>query len=242
MRLDKLLSDAALLSRSDATKAIRSGRVTVNGIVQRSPSVHVSPEASAVAIDGRLLSWQQYTYIMLNKPAGYVSTTDISDKRCVLHLLPPEYRRAELFPCGRLDIDTLGLLLLTSDGQTAHELLSPKHHVKKIYRYTCDRPLDKEAVAALESGVDIGEEKPTMPAKLSPDEDMQSGTITIVEGKFHQIKRMFEAVGRSITSLERVVFGPLSLDTALRRGEWRHLTESEVELLRLAKTRSGDNS
>lgn len=242
MRLDKLLSDAALMPRSDATKAIRSGRVTVDGAVKKSPSIHADPTVNTIALDGKPLTWQRFTYIMLNKPSGYVSTTDISDSRCVLHLLPPEYRRAELFPCGRLDIDTLGLLLLTSDGKTAHELLAPKHHVKKIYRFTCDIPLDGSAISALEGGVDIGEDKPTRPAMLSADDDMRGGTITIVEGKFHQIKRMFEAIGRKITSLERLSFGPLSLDPKLERGAWRKLTEDEISLLLSAKERANEDS
>lgn len=223
MRLDKYLSDTGV-ARSEAARAVRSGGVTVNGAVVKNPSVHIDPETAAVTMAGRAVQWKKYTYVMLNKPAGYVSSTE-SGGHTVMALLPPEFSKMNMFPAGRLDIDTVGLLLITNDGPLAHKLLSPAHHVPKTYRYTCDPPMNSHQAERLMSGVDIGEVK-TKPCEL--ETDGTSGTITVTEGKYHQIKRMFTAVGSAITSLERVTFGPLTLDEELSRGEWRYLTEKET--------------
>lgn len=228
MRLDKYLSEAAVSTRSETAKAVKAGLVTVNGERPKSASVHIDPETCIVTFRGRKVEWKRFTYIMLNKPEGYVSSTEDAG-RTVMELLPPECMKKGMFPCGRLDINTTGLLLVTNDGEMAHRLLSPAHHVEKTYYYECSSPIEDEEIANLENGVDIGGHisAPAKVTTMSP----QSGRITITEGKFHQIKRMFHAVGSEITCLERVKFGPLVLDHSLGRGEYRYLTEEEEAAL-----------
>ena len=233
MRLDKYLSEAAVCSRSEAAKAARAGKIIVDGKAAASAAVHIDPDTAHVTYFGREVVWKQFTYIMLNKPKGYVSSTEDSG-RTVMELLPPECMKKKMFPCGRLDIDTTGLLLITNDGDTAHRLLSPSRHVKKVYSFVCSSPIGDDEAALLERGVDIGGHV-SAPATVELDSPT-SGRITITEGKFHQIKRMFHAVGTEIEELERVAFGPLALDPSLGAGEWRELTpEEEVSLLDAAK-------
>ena len=234
MRLDKFLSVTGTLSRSDAKKAIRAGRVSVDGIAAKSGELQLDPEKVCVRFDGREIIYRRFTYIMLNKPEGYVSATDDPRDKTVLELLPDELRRLNLFPCGRLDKYTLGLMLITDDGELSHRLLAPKSHVSKDYRFRSEKPVSEEDRLSLETGVHIEGGYLTKPAKVALDEDAKSGIITICEGKYHQIKQMLEAVSNKITYLERVSFGPLELDTALARGEWRFLTDEEIESLRNA--------
>jgi len=169
----------------------------------------------------------------MNKPDGYLSASDSGRETdpIVLTLLPDELQRIGLFPCGRLDKYTLGLMLLTNDGELSHRLLSPRHHVEKRYAYTCKLPLLTEDIEQLEAGVELEDGYTTKPARMIAEAGSQSGVIVLTEGKYHQIKRMFEAVGNKILSLERVTFGPLTLDPALERGEWRYLTDDEVAAL-----------
>ena len=225
MRLDKYLSESGACTRSEAAKLAKKGGITVNGTAVRSAAIHIDENADTVCLSGQVIKWSRFEYIMLNKPAGLISSTE-EGGATVMTLLPPSYSKRGFFPCGRLDRDTLGLLLITNDGQTAHELLSPKKQVMKTYRYGLDLPLDVEGKRALELGADIGGYV-TSPAQIAPDGAL-SGEITISEGKFHQIKRMFAAVGCKVVSLERISFGPLKLDPALGRGEWRYLTEDEI--------------
>ena len=231
MRLDKFLSVTGTATRSEASRAVRSGRVTVNGLGVKSADHKIDPEKDTVCFDGVRVTYREFTYIMLNKPTGYVSATDDKNLPTVLELLPDELRRTGLFPAGRLDRDTVGLMLLTDDGVLAHFLLSPVSHVPKSYKFTAQSPLSESDVSALESGVDIGEDHITKPSSLTVGSDRASGVITISEGRYHQIKRMFEAVGNKITSLERITFGPLALDPSLARGEWRFLTSDEIKEL-----------
>lgn len=224
MRLDRFLSETATATRSEASKAARGGKIMVNGVCQKSAAVHIDPEKDEVFFCGKRVVWKQYTYIMLNKPQGFVSSTEDSG-RTVMELLPAECRKMNMFPCGRLDIDTTGLLLVTNNGPLAHDLLSPKHHVSKTYAFTCTEPIGEAQKDTLEKGVDIGGHI-SAPAKLKLDSPT-SGEITITEGKFHQIKRMFHAVGSEILTLERITFGPLKLDGSLDRGEWRYLSDEE---------------
>ena len=230
IRLDRFLREAGVLSRSEASKAIRARRVTVDGEVVRDPSAHVDPMQS-VALDGTFVVRKQFVYVMLNKPGGYVSSTEDRGPT-VLELLPPEMARMGVFPCGRLDIDTTGLLLMTNDGAAAHALLSPKRHVDKTYRFVCDPPIGEDARRQLETGVDIGD-CVTIPAVVAPEGEapFTRGEITLREGKFHQIKRMFCTCGSEIVSLERIRFGALTLDPGLPRGGWRALTEDEESRL-----------
>lgn len=229
MRLDKYIASVGNMTRSEAGNAIRKGRVFVNGSAVRTPDLHVNETLDSIMLDGKKLSYNRFTYIMLNKPKGYVSATDDGNLPTVLDLLPSNIRKG-LFPCGRLDRDTVGLMLLTDDGELAHFLLSPVSHVPKSYAFTCLSPLTDNDVTELESGVDIGEKKITKPSRLTLT-DPQGGVIEIREGRYHQIKRMFEAVQNKITSLKRLTFGPLTLDGSLSEGDWRYLTEREIEEL-----------
>lgn len=231
MRLDKYISAAAGLSRRDASKAIAKGRVSVDGAVMRDGASQIA-ENAAVTLDGAAVTYEKYIYIMLNKPSGYITATEDArpGERVVTDLLPPELMRRGLFPVGRLDRDTTGLLLITNDGASAHRALSPKHHVKKSYRFTCSPPLTAEMAEALESGVDIGEKNAAGAVVLTAPAKIDGDIITITEGKFHQIKRMFSAVGSGITSLSRVEFAGIELDASLGAGEWRYLDEREITL------------
>ena len=238
MRLDKYLGQSGVATRSEATKFIRARRVTVDGVVVRDPAQHIDPDTASVMLDGQPVVWREFTYVMLNKPEGYVSATEDRGPT-VMELLPPQFVRMGLFPCGRLDIDTVGFLLVTNDGVLGHELLSPKHHVDKTYRFRCDPPIGEDQRKKLCDGVDIGDIV-TAPAEVILYGDLPAceGEITIHEGKFHPIKRMFHAVGAEITRLERVRFGGLSLDPTLSRGEWRYLTPEEEAVLRRSAGRN----
>ena len=231
MRLDKFLSNNQFISRTECKKALKSGLIKVNGKYANDPSMKIDEEKDVVEYKGSVVKYNKYIYLMLNKPSGYVSSTDEPNKKTVIDLLPDCYKNIGLFPCGRLDIDTTGLLILTNDGQLSHILLSPKHHVGKTYYFECSPHLDDDMIKHLQDGVDIGEKAITKPAVIVPGPDMTSGTITITEGKFHQIKRMFECVGSRITMLRRMSFAGISLDSSLTEGDWRLLNDRETELL-----------
>lgn len=228
MRLDKYLSTAANLSRKEAGTAIKRGRVTVDGVTVTDAASQIA-DTSAVTLDGAPVIYREFIYVMLNKPQGYVSSTDDPNAPTVLELLPPEYAARGLFPCGRLDRYTTGLMILTNDGVTSHKLLAPKSHVDKVYAFTTRDPLAR--TDELEAGVRIAGGYLTKPCKVAVTGE-RSGLITLREGKYHQIKQMLEAVGNKITSLERVEFGGIPLDPSLSRGEWRELTAAEIELLK----------
>lgn len=231
MRLDKFLTVTATATRSESKKAARAGAVTVNGVAVRDTSVQIDEENDKVTFRGVPVVYRKFTYIMMNKPMDNISSTDDPRKKTVLELLPENLRRLGLFPCGRLDIDTTGLLILTNNGQLAHRLLSPKYHVDKTYFFTCFPPVSREQADRLEEGVDIGEKAFTKPAKVALSDNGASGFITISEGKFHQVKRMFFAVGSEITSLRRTEFAKIPLDETLPEGGFRPLTEAEESLL-----------
>ncbi len=228
MRLDKFLSNMGKASRSESGRLARCGKITVNGVIVKKADIHIDESKDIICVNGVTVNYKKYAYIMLNKPEGYVSATDDDREKTVLDLLPDEERRLNLFPCGRLDKNTLGLVILTNDGDSAHKCLSPKHHVDKIYKFECKLPLTYENVQALEKGVDIGGYL-TKPCKISMYNET-SGEITLTEGKYHQIKRMLEAVDNKITYLERITFGGIKLDSSLARGEWRYLTADEEAL------------
>ncbi len=231
MRIDKLLSEVGLCSRTECKKAAKAGKITVDGIAVKSADVHVDPEKNQVTYMGQPVIYKRFTYIMLNKPEGYISATDDKKEHTVLELLDDRTRKLGLFPCGRLDKNTLGLLILTNDGELCHRLLSPKYHVAKVYYFTAERRITSEDRSRLESGVTIDGEL-TKPAKLTLCDGDMSGYLTITEGKFHQVKRMLEAVCNKVTYLERVEFAGIPLDTSLERGEWRELTSEEEAHLR----------
>lgn len=235
MRLDKFLSETGTLSRSESGRAVRAGKVLVNGRAAKSPSDRVDPEQDEIFFGGERVLYRRFTYILLNKPDGYVSATEDGREKTVLELLPEKQRKIDLFPCGRLDKHTLGLMLLTNDGQLAHDLLSPRHHVEKRYRFSVKFPLTDEEVARLEQGTVLEDGYETKPSRICLDEERKSGTIMLIEGKYHQIKRMMESVHNQITSLERISFGPLTLDPTLERGAWRYLTEAEEAALQACR-------
>lgn len=229
-RLDKRLASTGKWSRKEAKELIRAGRVTVEEAVCRDPETKVGPEDS-VRVDDLPLEDSGPVWIMLHKPAGVVSATEDGREQTVLDLLPEQYRKLGLFPVGRLDKDTEGLLLLTDDGPTAHWLLSPRHHVDKVYYAEVDGELDETDCVAFQNGVALADGYTCMPAELRLESARNSAFITLHEGKYHQIKRMLASRGKPVTYLKRVRFGPLELDSTLEKGRWRALTEEEKNLL-----------
>lgn len=236
MRLDKYLADMGEGTRQEVKKYIRRGSVTVNGELVRSPERKVD-ERDQVCLDGRKVSYAAEEYFMLNKPAGVVSATEDKRDRTVLDLIR-EKKRKDLFPVGRLDKDTEGLLLITNDGALSHRLLSPRHHVDKTYYVEVQGYVTEETRAAFQRGVNIGTEEEslvTMPARLEILEAGQSLSrvrLTIREGKFHQVKRMFLSQGMEVSYLKRESMGSLRLDDSLAPGEYRPLTEHEIKRLK----------
>ncbi len=228
MRLDKFIVSTGAFTRSEAGKLCRAGKVTVGGLIQKDPSVKIDPERDPVIALGRALEYRKYTYIMMNKPEGVVSATEDGDKT-VIDLLPPELQRVGLFPCGRLDKNTHGLVILTNHGELSHYLLSPKHHVKKKYKVESKFPLSEDDKRTLEGGVDIGTYV-TAPCEVELTGE-RSAFITLTEGKYHQIKLMLGAVHNQVTYLQRVTFGEIALDESISEGSWRFLSENEVEIL-----------
>ena len=232
MRLDKLLTELGTGSRSEVKIYIRLVLVTVNGEVIKKPEQKVDEKNDVVCFRGNQLTYTEYEYYLFHKPAGCVTATEDNLHRTVMDYLT-DTTRHDLFPVGRLDLDTEGLLLITNDGALAHELLSPTKHVSKVYFAKIDGNVTEKDVNLFKNGVDIGEEKPTKPALL---EILHSGNIsevrlTITEGKFHQVKRMFEAVGKKVTYLKREAMGPLVLPDDLAPGKYRPLTEEELQEL-----------
>ena len=236
MRIDKLISDMGIASRREAAAAAKKGGVTVDGVAVKDLSRHVDPDKVTVTYLGRQISYRKYTYVMLNKPEGYVSATEDTRLPVVTELLPDELRKMELFPVGRLDRDTVGLMILTNDGSSAHTLLSPRRHVTKEYRFKCDTPLPAGAEERFTSGVTLADGYECKSAVLVADPDRLGGVITLTEGKYHQIKRMVASLECHLTYLERISFGKIPLDPTLKRGEWRYLLDEERELL-LAQTK-----
>ena len=227
-RLDKLLASTGRWSRREAKQLIKEGRVLVDGSPARSGEDKADPDGAAILVDGAPLALRRHTYVMLHKPAGVLSATEDPRQETVLDLLPPELRRLGLFPVGRLDKDTEGLLLLTDDGDLAHRLLSPKNHVDKVYRARLDRPLGPADQAAFAQGITLADGLRCMPAELELIGDGTEVLVTLHEGKFHQIKRMTASRGAAVCWLKRLSMGPLQLDPALKKGEYRLLTHEEV--------------
>lgn len=233
MRIDKLLSELGIASRKEVAKVAKSGGIIIDGIAVRDVSKHIDPEKSKVIYLGREIVYQKYTYVMLNKPTGYVSATDDKSLPYVTELLPEELRRRELFPVGRLDRDTVGLMILTNNGVLAHSLLSPKHHVTKEYYFTAAEPVREGAEEHFKNGLILADGYECKPAELYLSEDRREGRIVLTEGKYHQIKRMIAAQDNRVTSLERISFGGILLDRTLARGEWRYLTKEEIIILEM---------
>lgn len=248
LRIDKLLAHMGRGTRSEIKKAVKQGKVTVDGKIVKDSGLIVDPTIQTVVFEGETVIYRDVIYLMLNKPAGVISATEDGRERTVIDLLEPEDRLLNPFPVGRLDKDTVGLLLLTNDGQLAHELLSPRKHVDKTYEAWVLGDVGDADASAFQTGVELDDGYMTMPAELTvlekqredesdADEVKSLIRLTIREGKFHQVKRMFEAVGKRVLTLKRIAMGPLALDEQLAQGEYRELTDEEVELLRAHRGR-----
>lgn len=234
MRLDKFLCDMQIGTRSQVKDCIKKGNVSVNGVIIKSPDYKLDENTDNVSYMGKNVTYQSLYYYMLHKPMNVVTATKDSDNKTVMDLLPDACGKS-LFPVGRLDKDTEGLLLITNDGELAHNLLSPIKHVEKTYYAECSGKIDTARIHMLETGVDIGDEEPTSPAKvrlISQSDCTYTIELTIMEGRFHQVKRMIQAVGGSVTYLKRLSMGSLSLDSDLPKGAYRPLTENEITRLK----------
>ncbi len=227
-RLDKYLALNGIGSRSQVKDMIKKGRIRINGEPAKKPEQKINPDVDQVAVDGQSFSFSDQVYYMLHKPAGVITATEDKRHQTVLDLL--EDKRTDLFPVGRLDIDTEGLLLITNDGDTGHRLLSPKRHVDKVYYVETDLPIPADAKDKMEAGIEFSDFA-SMPAQLEVLGETKA-KLTIHEGKFHQVKRMFEAVGTTVVYLKRLSMGPLVLDESLAKGEYRKLTEAEIEAIK----------
>ena len=235
IRLDRFLSNQLNISRTDAKELIKKRLVTVNGIPARDFNMKLDPEADIVASQGKTVAYREHIYIMLNKPAGVVCSTRDKLSETVLELIPPELRRSGLFPAGRLDKDTVGFVLITDDGEFAHEILSPKKHVEKRYFAVLEKPVSEREAELFASGMKIDGGDVCLPAKLEITDDPCRVFITLREGMYHQIKRMAEASDNKILYLKRVSIGKLNLDENLAEGQCREILHKEIEKI-YAKT------
>ena len=233
MRVDKLLSNVGVASRAELKKYCKQGLISVNGKVINNPGVQVDSESDDIRFNGEKIVYREFVYIMLNKPDGYISATFDKYDPIVLDLIDQSYLVFEPFPVGRLDKDTEGLLVLTNDGQLAHRVLSPKKHVPNTYYAKIQGKVTEEDILAFEKGVILDDGYETMPSQMNifKSDDMSDIELTIHEGKFHQVKRMFESVGKKVVYLKRLSMGKLKLDESLKLGEYRELTEEEVKLI-----------
>ncbi len=234
MRLDKYLADMGVGTRSQIKEDIKKGKVFVNDMMIKTPELKVLPDSDTIFYDNQPISYTKWEYIMLYKPAGVLSATRDKKIPTVLDLLK-EKKRKDLFPVGRLDKDTEGLLLITNDGLLAHQMLSPKNHVAKCYYVEVNGSLTQEMIEEFQTGLKLEDGYVTLPSELKilkTTETQAQAEVTIYEGKYHQVKRMFEAVGRSVMYLKRLSMGSLVLDPNLEKGEYRYLTKEEIECLK----------
>lgn len=243
LRIDKCLADMNIGTRSQIKEYIKAGLVTCNGSVVKKPDVKVDTDKDIICYKGQALGYTKYRYYMLHKPSGVVTATKDNHDKTVMDLLTLELRK-DLFPVGRLDKDTEGLLLITNDGELSHDLLSPKKHVSKTYYVECKGHVDDEKISKLEQGIDIGDvdskgnpdiTKPAHVVLLSSKEDGYSMELTITEGRFHQVKRMIKAIDGEVTYLKRLSMGSLRLDESLPLGSYRELTGIEVDNLKMER-------
>lgn len=236
-RLDKLLSSTGHWSRKEVKEMVKQGRVSVNGTKANKPEDKCDPAQAEVRVDGKLVDCAPFVYLMLHKPAGLLSATEDKKQKTVIDLLPEHLQRRGLFPVGRLDKDTEGLLVLTDDGALAHELLSPKKHVDKVYYAEVEGVLDQEDVVALRDGMTLGDGLECLPAGLEILEGGSRCHVTLREGKYHQVKRMLATRGKPVQYLKRLSMGGLKLDEGLEKGEWRPLTAAELIALQQRSAR-----
>lgn len=227
MRLDKFISDCGAASRREIKQLIKAGRVTLGGVTAAAPETKLDPETAVVAIDGTALKYEKNHYFMLNKPAGVLSATDDGRQKTVIDLFSSEHKRLGLFPVGRLDKDTTGLLLITDDGDFAHKVISPKSEIKKLYHAETLEPVNDADIAAFAQGVTLADGTRCLPAGLELCDD-GSCLVTVMEGKYHQVKRMLASRGKPVITLKRLRIGGLELDESLEPGDYRPLTADEL--------------
>ncbi|MEY7999747.1 pseudouridine synthase [Clostridium sp. Mt-5] len=234
-RLDKILANLGYGTRKEIKSTIKNGEVKVDGIVVKDNSIKIDPYNCKIEVRGNNIDYRKYIYILMNKPDGVVSATFDNLDETVIDILEPRYQAFKPFPVGRLDKDTRGLLLITNDGDLNHRLISPKNHVDKVYYAEIDRPVDKSDIDKFEKGIVLKDGYKCMPAKLKiieSDEDGSRVEVTIQEGKFHQIKKMFNSLEKNVVYLRRIRFGPIKLEEGLEEGEYRELSKEEIESMK----------
>jgi 16S rRNA pseudouridine516 synthase len=231
-RLDKIVCDSGLATRSEARGLIATGRVRVNGRVETHADLKIELDSAEVSVDGKTINGNKFRYFMLNKPEGVLTATEDREQKTVLDILPEELRRLKLFPVGRLDKDTTGLLILTNDGEFCHAVTSPKKHIKKLYEFTAAGELSSEDAEAFKEGITLRDGTKCLPAGLEIDKnDLCHGFASIYEGKYHQVKRMLASRGKPVVKLKRLTIGELRLDEALKPGDFREIFENERRLI-----------
>ena len=233
MRLDKFLKECGVCTRSDSKKILKKGLISVNGVIIKDDSYKIDENKDIVKYNDEVIKYEEFVYLMINKPAGVISATEDSKDKTILDLVS-EYKHKELFPFGRLDKDSVGLIILSNDGKLGHELLSPKHHVDKKYYLKIDGKLDENDVISFNDGITLEDDYKCKSAKLEiiKSDDISECYVTISEGKFHQLKRMFKMVNKEVVYLKRITFGNITLDGSLKEGEYRKLSNEEIELLK----------
>ena len=239
-RLDKIIVAQTRYSRKEVKELVRQKRVTVNGENMSKSDIKVDSEKDKIAIDGKLINIKKHIYLILNKPKGYISATEDKNMQTVLELVPKEYQHRNLFPAGRLDKDTTGLMLITDDGEFAHNILSPKKHVKKLYNVTIDIPVTEEMVNGFKDGVALNDGE--CKSAILQITGTYTGMVTLIEGRYHQIKRMFGCYGAKVIELQRIGMGDLILPDNLKMGECRELTEKELEKIKMIKSKYEANT
>lgn len=231
-RLDKIIASQGQYSRSEVKKLIKGGRITVDGKAVKSSDIKLDPYTAEIKIDGSVLEYKKHIYIMLNKPQGVISATEDASQKTVIDLVPKEMRREGLFPAGRLDGDTVGFVLITDDGDFAHRILSPKNHIMKTYVATLQRPVTDEDILSFKNGIELRDGTLCLEAQVTPlDGRVPMAQIKICEGKYHQVKRMFAALGNKVLQLKRIKMGGLFLDESLKEGQCREITLDELKKL-----------
>ncbi len=234
-RLDKVLANLGYGTRKEVKFLVKDGLIEVDNKIVKDSGVKIDPNTSEIKVSGEIINYRKYIYLIMNKPDGVVSATFDNYDETVIDLLDPEYQSFDPFPVGRLDKDTVGLLLLTNDGELNHRLISPKWHVDKVYYAEIDKMVEEKDIKTFEAGILLDDGYKCLPAKLDilqSDEDGSRVRVTIQEGKFHQVKRMFNSVDKNVVYLRRIKFGPLDIDENLQEGEYRELSEEEVEILK----------
>lgn len=237
MRLDKVLSHAGYGSRKDVKTLVKKGRVTVDQVIVSNGSIHVDPAKQAITVDNQLITYERYIYLMLHKPKGYLTATKDALQQTVLDLIPHDLRHYHLFPVGRLDKDTEGLLIITNDGLANHQFTSPNRHIFKTYYAKIDGVVTDVHIEKFKNGIELDDGYITKPARLHivKSANISEIKLAISEGKFHQVKRMFEAIGMTVTYLKRVSMGEIHLDNSLKRGQIRRLNDKELAYIKKIK-------